>query len=78
LRTIDPAAEQKKAQASGVMADLGRSRIYVIGAGLIENDKGMRTAQQMQQLEQFWSGYFGASNARLAGFGKPLLLDQIR
>lgn len=78
LRTIDPAAEMKKARSSGVIANLGKSRIYVIGAGLIENDKGMRTAQQMQQLEQFWSGYFAASSARLAGFGKPLLLDQVR
>jgi hypothetical protein len=77
VRTIDPAAELKKAQGAGVLADFARARLYVIGAGLVEGENAIRTAQQMQQLESFWARYLTASNGRLVSFGKPLLLESI-
>lgn len=36
-----------------------------------ENKNGYRSGKMIQNLESFWSSYFGKSNAELAGFGNP-------
>jgi hypothetical protein len=62
VRKIDPAAELKKAEAAGLIADFGGARVYVLGAGLLTEDakkaQVYRDPQTMAALKQFWRSYF--------------------
>jgi len=84
VRTIDPSAELKKVDNAKLFGDFGGASVYVMGAGLIQPlAGGAKTAQYrdtrtMSALQQFWSGYFERSNAKLEAFGTPALLSVIK
>lgn len=86
VRAIDPAAELKKAQGSQVVGDFGGARVFVLGAGLVQENAGgknkdsgvYRNPKTMSLLRQFWEGYFEASNAKLVEFGAPALLSPVK
>jgi hypothetical protein len=84
VRNVDPAAELKKVEAAKLFGDFGGASVYVMGAGLIQVAPGgkapaqYRDTKTMSSLQQFWSGYFERSNARLEAFGTPALLSVIK
>jgi hypothetical protein len=86
VRKVDPAAELKKVEAAKLFGDFGGASVYVMGAGLIQAPAGGAKAQPaqyrdtrtMNSLQQFWSGYFERSNAKLEAFGTPALLTVIK
>ncbi|WP_085675394.1 MULTISPECIES: hypothetical protein [unclassified Pseudomonas] len=75
IRDLNPAAELKRVGERQLFADLQGARVYVAGAGLVTQDvkHAYRSGKTMEQLQQFWSGYFAGSNASLAAFGTPSL-----
>jgi len=79
LRGIDPGKELRSVAAKGFLANFGGAEVYVIGGGLLSGDRdSYRDPVRLKALETFWSTYFARSNARLRGFGKPLLASPIR
>ncbi|MES2978471.1 MAG: hypothetical protein V4731_08620 [Pseudomonadota bacterium] len=86
VRVIDPAAELKKARDAQVVGDFGGARIFVLGAGLVQENVGgkfrdsgvYRSPKSMALLRQFWEAYFVASQAKLVEFGAPALLAPVR
>jgi hypothetical protein len=86
VRSIDPAAELKKAQDAQVVGDFGGARIFVLGAGLVQDNAGgknkdsgvYRNPKAMGLLRQFWESYFAASHAQLIEFGAPALLSPVK
>ena len=86
VRAIDPAVELKKAQEAQVVGDFGGARVYVLGAGLVQDNAGgkntdsgvYRNPKAMAALRQFWDAYFEASHAKLAEFGAPALLSPVK
>jgi hypothetical protein len=82
VRVVDPAAELKKAEAAQMIGDFGGARVFVLGAGLLQENVGgknrdsgaYRDPKTMAVLRQFWEQYFSASNALVVGFGTPALL----
>jgi len=83
VRNIDPAAELKKVDSAKLFGDFGGANVYVMGAGLIQAVPGAKNAQYrdtktMSSLQQFWTGYFERSNAKLEAFGTPALLTVIK
>lgn len=82
VRQINPEKELKLVADNQLFGDFGGARVFVIGAGLLVEDarhpKGVyRSTQTMQALSRFWAGYFQKSNAELAEFGQPALLNLI-
>ena len=74
LRKIDPAKEFQNVTSKGFLANLGGADVYVIGAGVLPGDtNSYRDPVRLMALQSFWAAYFGHSNARLRGFGKPML-----
>lgn len=75
LRTINPAAELKKAETNHLFTDFGGARVYVHAAGLVPADStsSYRSGVAVEALRQFWTGYFEHSNATLEAFGAPSL-----
>lgn len=86
VRAIEPAAEMKKAQEAQVVGDFGGARVFVLGAGLVQENAGgknkdsgvYRNPKTMTTLHQFWEMYFEASHAKLAEFGAPALLSPVK
>jgi hypothetical protein len=83
VRKIDPMQELQLTIKSQFIADFGGARVYVIGAGLLNNLDKKNTAQYrdpktLQALATFWRSYFENSNAQLIEFGTPALLNQIK
>lgn len=85
VRMIDPAAELKKAEAARLIGDFGGARVFVLGAGLVQEDRGgkhtqgvYRDPKTINALRAFWEKYFAASNAKLEEFGAPALLSPVR
>jgi hypothetical protein len=86
VRAIDPTAELKKAQDAQVVGDFGGARIFVLGAGLVQESAGgksrdsgvYRNPKTMALLRQFWEGYFVASHAKLIEFGAPALISPVK
>lgn len=86
VRAIDPMAELKKAQAGQVVGDFGGARVFVLGAGLVQEnasgknkDSGVyRDPKTMSLLREFWEKYFEMSNAKLADFGAPALISPVK
>lgn len=83
VRKLDPATELPKVEREKLLGNFGGARVYVIGAGMITEDKKRikgvyRDPVTMQALESFWRGYFDKSGAKLAEFGKPALLGTVR
>jgi len=83
LRRIDPEKELKLALDNQLIADFANARMYVLGAGLL-NDDGKknkavyRDPKTMQALSSFWMSYFEKSKAKLIEFGQPALLSPIQ
>ncbi|KDM91863.1 hypothetical protein [Photobacterium galatheae] len=75
---IHPAQELEKFRASEVFANFNQADVYVIGTGVIPGNQQYISSQKMNRLERFWKGYFEQSNAKLLGFGKPMLLTDIQ
>ena len=86
VRAIDPAVEMKKAQDAHAVGDFGGARIFVIGAGLVQENVGgkskdsgiYRDPKTIALLRQFWTAYFEASHATLVEFGAPALLSPVK
>jgi hypothetical protein len=82
VRKIDTRRELELAEKSGLLADFGGARVYVIGAGLLDDDgkngKAYRDPKTMNALAGFWSSYLSRSNAKLVEFGQPALLQPVR
>jgi hypothetical protein len=86
VRAIEPAVEMKKAQEAQVLGDFGGARVFVLGAGLVQENAGgknkdsgvYRSPKTMASLRQFWEAYFEASHAKLAEFGAPALLSPVK
>jgi hypothetical protein len=83
VRKIDPTHEMQLASVNQFVGDFGGARLYVMGAGLLNNiDKKSkaqyRDPKTMQALGAFWRSYFEKSRAQLLEFGEPALLNQIR
>lgn len=83
VRKIAPEREIQLVTTNKLFGDFGGARVYVMGAGLIEEDarskNGIyRDPQTMMALQNFWREYFDKSNAQLIEFGQPSLLNPIR
>lgn len=81
VRKIDPSAEMKKVEASGLLSDFGGAKVYVLGSGITpqnaQNKNNYRDPKTMQALNEFWKLYFQKSNAKLIEFGQPALLGRV-
>jgi len=80
---IDPDQEMKKVAANQMFGDFGGARVFVLGAGLIQEDKTAasgvyRDPKTMASLESFWRKWFAKSNANLVEFGSPALVAPVR
>ena len=86
VRQLDPAKEMKAAEAAQQIGDFSGARIFVLGAGLVQEkaagknrDSGVyRDPKTLGALKQFWEQYFSRSNAQLVEFGAPALLSPVR
>jgi len=89
VRRLDPDAELAKIASHRMFGSFGGARVYVIGAGLLPaptngsaetaaSNAAYRDSVTMTALNRFWSGYFEQSQARLAAFGQPALLQPVR
>jgi hypothetical protein len=86
VRMIEPAAELKKAKEAQVIGDFGGARVFVLGAGLVQENAGgknkdsgiYRSPKSMGLLRQYWESYFEASHAKLIEFGSPALISPIK
>jgi hypothetical protein len=83
VRKIVSEHEIKLVETNKFFGDFGGARVYVMGAGLIEEDArnkngSYREPQTMMALQNFWREYFDKSNAQLIEFGQPALLNAIR
>lgn len=82
VRLIDPTTEMKKAVMAKQTGDFEGARVFVLGAGLVQDSSGgksrnsdvYRDPKAMSALKQFWNLYFTGSNASLAAFGAPALI----
>lgn len=85
VRDISPAAELAKAASSHMIADFGGATVYVIGGAMMPPSTqgtnaqrdGYRDPRTLDDLSQFWHGYFAKANARLVEFGEPALLEPV-
>lgn len=87
VRLLNTNAELQKAASAGMLADLGGARVFVLGAGLVQdaNSKGAakdsgiyRDPKTMAALKDFWTQYFQRSDAKLQEFGMPALLVPVQ
>lgn len=86
VRAIDPKVEMKKVKEANAIGDFGGARVFVLGAGLIQENSGgkgrdngiYRDTKTIALLRQFWTEYFEASHATLVEFGTPALLSPVK
>jgi hypothetical protein len=81
LRTIDADTEMAKAEKLNLIGDFGGATVYVIGAGLLSSESGdtaTRDVRALGALQNFWSKWFDASQARVGEMGEPDLVTPIR
>lgn len=86
VRQLDVQAEIKKAEGAQVFADLGGARVFVLGAGLVQEnsrttakDSGVyRDPKTMAALRQFWEQYITRSHGKLVEFGAPALVVPVQ
>ena len=86
VRLVDPVAELKKAESSKMLTDFGGARVFILGAGLMQekiagsNIKNgiYRDPKTINLLRDFWGKYFTASKAKLEQFGAPALLSPVQ
>lgn len=77
-RKIEPSLEIERVKTVGMFANFNGADVYVIGTGVIAGSNQYVSSQKMAKLEAFWKEYFQQSQADLLGFGKPMLLSEIR
>lgn len=81
VRTLSPEKELALVGRQHLFADFGRAEIYVIGAGLLADERrsqaAYRSPQTIQALAGFWREYFRRSHAELVDFGQPALLNPL-
>ena len=77
LKKVNASTELAKVKKSGHVADFAAAKVYVIGAGTV-GKKGYRDSSTLKMLTSFWESYFSATNANLAAFGTPMLLEDIQ
>lgn len=86
VRDINVPSELKKAEVAQMVGDFGGARVFVIGAGLVQQNAGgknmdsgiYRNPTTMLNLKNFWDQYFTKSHASLVGFGAPALLVPVQ
>ena len=81
LRLIDPQAELRRAQESGLVADFGDAAVAVVGAGLLAPGSGgdaVRNRPALHALRSFWQAWFERSNAEIAQYGEPDLVTPLQ
>jgi hypothetical protein len=77
-RSIDPAAELRRARAANVIAALPGVDVYVIGLAIIPaQQRYVQNDGIVRRLERFWQDYFRAAGASSVTFGRPLLVNDI-
>ncbi|MGP1484618.1 MAG: hypothetical protein ACTTJC_00720 [Campylobacter sp.] len=76
LRKIDEIAQMQKARQAELIGDFGGAKIYVLGAGLIDNHS-YKNSSVLRNFSNFWNEYFKASNANLIEFAMPTLKGAI-
>ena len=81
-RAIKPEDELAKLKSKGMIADLRRVKVFVIGAAVVphgatQGHDTYRPASVLGPLKAFWASYFQESNSQLVAFGQPLLLSPI-
>ena len=82
VRQISPDQELALVKKSNLFGDFGKAEIYIIGAGLLDenpkdNTKIYRSPLVMNALSDFWKDWFKKSNATMIEFGQPALLNSI-
>lgn len=77
LREITPDSEFEKIKKLDFLANFHQSKVYIIGAGVVNDKNQKRLIKAMENLKKFWIKYFEASNAKLSGFGAPELIEVI-
>lgn len=83
VRHIAVEKELELVRKGDLFGNFGNAEVYVIGAGLLAEDKKdlkgtYRSPQIMGALKGFWNQWFEKSKAKLVEFGAPALLNQIR
>lgn len=82
VRKIDPVKELRLAQEQELFGDFDQARVYVVGAGLlndsVKSKAAYRDPKTMSALKAFWQQYFEKSSARLQEFGQPALLNPVQ
>lgn len=86
VRLIEPSTEFEKAKLNKMLGDFGGAKVFVLGAGLVQELKGgknkdsgvYRDPKSMSALKLFWEKYFEASNATLVEFGAPALINPVK
>ena len=76
IRTIDPEAEMRKVEESGVEPVYPGTLAYVIGAGYTGTEK-FRSAKVLRAVESFWRFYMERAGGRLETFGTPSMFGDI-
>ena len=76
IRTIDPEAEMRKVEESGVEPVYPGTIAYVIGAGYTGTRK-YRSAKVLRAVEDFWRLYMERAGGRLDTFGTPSMFGDI-
>jgi hypothetical protein len=81
LRPIDADAELQKAKKANLTADFDGADVAIVGAGLLSPESGegkTRDTAALHSLQEFWKGWFGASNADVIEYGQPDLISPLR
>jgi hypothetical protein len=84
-RSIDAAKELQKVESKQLIADFKGASVYIIGAGTFpeirnvgqRGSKSYRSTSVMIPLQEFWAMYFEKSGAKVKGFGRPTLIEEI-
>jgi hypothetical protein len=86
VRLINPDAEMQKTESSGMIGDFGGARVFVLGAGLMQENAGKKNSKvgiyrdpkTVGALHDYWEKYFIKSNAKLVEFGAPAMVNPVK
>lgn len=84
VRAINPAKELKAAEDAKLIGDFGGARVFVLGAGIVQEDGAKshagvyRDPKTIAALKDFWQQLFAKSNGELTAFGTPALMVPVR
>lgn len=78
VRLFNPDIELAKFKKAELIPDLSGLKVYVIGAGWFADGSLYQDSRKIKALRTFWEKFFKASNAKLEGFGTPMLLTEIK